>query len=76
MPLAEMKISVRKQVVGEDPTVEIYHVELSTGRGVWTETFGHESHLHAFLRGVEAGLGVMGIFIPEALFHAHDSSPS
>ena len=60
-----MEINIKMQEVGEDPAIPIYHVELRTEHGVWTETFGHRSLLEAFVRGVRAGLGVHQIYIPE-----------
>jgi len=55
---------VRKLMAGDDPEIPIYHVELSNDSGMWTETWGSEELLRAFLRGVQAGCSMFGVYVP------------
>lgn len=52
--------TVRRLAAGDDPAIEIYHVELSRESAVWTETFGSKEQLGCFLKGLRAAAGMMG----------------
>ena len=49
-----LKIDIKKEELGEDPSIATYHVRLDNGRGEWTERYTR-SELDVFLRGVQAG---------------------
>lgn len=57
---ARLDAAVQPLTVGDDPEIEIYHVELSHEGGMWTETFGSKELLDAFLKGLRAASGMMG----------------
>lgn len=59
----EIRIEVKK--AGDDPPIDIYHVELSVPSGIWTETFGSKEQLKAFMRGLEAASGMTGFKLVE-----------
>lgn len=60
---------VKPLTVGDDPSIEIYHVELSHKDGIWTETFGSKEQLNAFMRGLEAASGMVGFTLQVADEH-------
>lgn len=55
-----MQVEIRSLTVGDDPSIEIYHVELSHETGRWTETFGSKEQLDAFMKGLRASAGMIG----------------
>jgi len=61
------KINVTRHRVELDPPIEVFNVELTKKGGCWMETWGSKDQLQAFLKGIEAGLGIVGfiIFWPE-----------
>lgn len=64
--MSELQITLSAMQAGQDPAITVYHVELQQ-EGIWTETFGTQEALMAFLRGVQAAHGVAGrmLRIPE-----------
>lgn len=62
------KVSVTSHRAEGDPPMDYWRVEVSDARGVWTEAFGSEEALRAFLKGVQAGCsfcGVVHVPLPE-----------
>jgi hypothetical protein len=43
-----------------DPPFSFWRVEITDENGVWTEAFGSEDVLRAFVRGLEAGCSFFG----------------
>lgn len=60
MSILQILVSVEAMTVGDDPPIQIYHVELSHGNGIWTETFGSKEQLDAFMKGLQAASGMAG----------------
>lgn len=60
-----IRVEVRPLTVGDDPSIEIYHVELSHETGIWTETFGSKEQLEAFLKGLRAASGMVGFSLED-----------
>jgi len=58
-------IKIEKWMVGEDPAIHIYHMEITAYKAVWTETWGSRELLNTFLRGFRAGYQIMGVYIPD-----------
>ena len=49
-----------------DPPINVYTIEVSNETGVFPETFGSVEHLRAFMRGVQAGCSMFGVYISHA----------
>lgn len=63
----EIKIEIKKEELGNDPSIVTYRVILTNAKGEWTERYTRE-HLDAFLRGVQAGASMSSgghISLPE-----------
>ncbi len=48
------KITITVEVHDGDPKIAIYRVVIESDNGVWTEAFGSEECLRAFIRGLKA----------------------
>ena len=49
-----------------DPPIDVYTIEVSNETGVFPETFGSIEQLRAFMRGVQAGCSMFGVYISHA----------
>lgn len=65
----KVSITVKKYHVPLDPPVDVYHVEVSRGDGVWEETCPTRENLQMFLQGVRAGCESY-VALPEIPEHA------
>jgi hypothetical protein len=71
----EISCAISRHEVRLDPSINLFHVELSTGNQLWHETFPDEAFLKAFLRGVTAGCAMAGKrFLPPAEMPGHTIS--
>lgn len=61
--LTAPKIDIKRYSVSLDPPIDVFNVVLEREGGVWHESFGAESELRAFLCGVRAGCGILGIHV-------------
>ena len=53
--LAEvLEVKITRVRFALDPPIEVFNVEMENQTGRWTETFGSEGLLCAFLRGLQA----------------------
>ena len=51
----KVQITIKKYRVHLEPPVDVYHVAVARGDGVWEETCPTREHLQMFLQGVRAG---------------------
>lgn len=62
-PPVAPKIEVRRVSVDLERSVDVFEAHLEDAKGVWDEGFGSEAELRAFLTGVRAGCGMLGVHI-------------
>lgn len=58
------KIEIKRYSLSLDPSIDVFNVVLENEGSSWNESFGSEAELLAFLRGVKAGCGMLGVYIP------------
>ncbi len=54
-------VVITRHQVALDPPIDVFNVELKSEDSVWSETWGSEDQLRAFLRGIKAGCGMIGV---------------
>ncbi len=60
-----LKVVVSMDRAEGDPPFSFWRVELTNDEGVWTEAFGSEDMLRAFLRGFTAACSFSGVYFPQ-----------
>jgi len=60
MSAKKIGCKIRRYSIRMDPSLSVFNVELHKPNGIWTESFGSEKLLRAFLRGVRAGADMSG----------------
>jgi hypothetical protein len=61
-PLFDVKL--KRIVACHDPELHIFRIELFNPKAIWREAWGSEAELRAFIKGLEAGAGMLGYFLP------------
>lgn len=55
-----VKITITPVETKTDPPITVFSVVIEDKEGVWSDTFGSQELLRAYLRGIEAGGAMIG----------------
>ena len=69
--MSTLEISLQELLIGNlDPSVTVFRVEVGNETGLWSETFGSDAELRAFLRGMSAKAEFAKSDLPLGFEHA------
>jgi len=63
LEIREPMIAVSRHHVASDPPIDIFNVQIADEHGYWSETIPTRQGLDAFLKGLQAGFALKGIYV-------------